>query len=70
MRDEELITGLWGRCACCRRHVNEHTLRYWYSDADSPLMLCYPCFDERRAALSVLPPEHDAYMREILAHEQ
>lgn len=68
-RRRALIVGLWCRCATCRRRVNQHTLRYWHSDDEGPLVLCYPCFYARWEALASLPPERDAYMREILARE-
>jgi hypothetical protein len=68
-RSGPLIPGLWARCAQCRRHVTEHTSRWWHSDEDGPLILCYTCFDARKIELMDLPAERDAYMREILANE-
>ncbi len=68
-RLSELVTGLSAGCAGCGGGVDEHTSRYWHRDQGAPVLLCYPCFEERRRQLALAPAGQDQYMQEILAHE-
>jgi hypothetical protein len=64
-----LLIGFDGFCANCHRHVTTSTSRFWHSDEEGSVRLCYPCFNRRWTELATLPSGRDAYMREILANE-